>query len=163
SANEASVYSFLFMFRRYILSASRRTISAVGPTALRARKRTSLDCTFRSLSLRDRVPEIAVLDVPDMFARAIGPTPSSETFCSVVTSAKAALVASATSAPRARTKTEVGFLRLIASPEILRGISRDASKPLMQRPPEGTRGCQAVSAASAREERLRSVSFRKRL
>ena len=55
---------------------------------LRARKPTIADCIFMSLSVfRDRSPEIMVVEVPDMLAKAIPPTPSTEVLRWIVTSA----------------------------------------------------------------------------
>jgi hypothetical protein len=39
-------------------------ISALGPTALRARNPTSFDCIFMSVSVRDLSPEMPVLVLP---------------------------------------------------------------------------------------------------
>jgi hypothetical protein len=50
-------------------------MSALGPIALRARKPTIFDCIFMSLSVRELSPEMVVVEVPDMFANAIAPTP----------------------------------------------------------------------------------------
>jgi hypothetical protein len=73
--------------------SSRRLLSALGPTVLRARKPKILDCLFMSLSLRDLLPEMMVLEVPDIFAIAIAPTPSTAVLRSMVTSARTLPVA----------------------------------------------------------------------
>jgi hypothetical protein len=66
----------------------------LGARALRARKPTSLDFIFMSLSVRDLSPEIVVLEVPDMLPNAIAPTPSTDMVRSSVMSARARLVMS---------------------------------------------------------------------
>src|SRR6185437_3889250 len=123
SSNDCSVYSFLLRLRRYNLSLSSSTMSAVGPTVLCARKRTSFDCMTMSLSVRERVPEIAVRVVPDMSAKDIGPMPWIETFCSMVMSAAAKPLASSSRAPRPAAKPQMGLFRFIGASPLFVSLS----------------------------------------
>ena len=112
------MYSFLFGFRRSIFSSSSSTISTFGPTALRARKPTNFDCIFMSLSVRDLLPEIVVLEVPDILPKAMAPTPSTDMERVMVTSARAIVVANAKLAAMTATRAVRSVFLFMLSPDL---------------------------------------------